>query len=76
MPDMKRIIVIVTDEAKKDIESVADELVAAGMTIADSGVKKITGAIIGSCPEEKKSALRAVKGVHSVEDEGQSTIAQ
>ena len=63
----KNVIVTVTDAALGSIQSVADELAAVGMTVDQ--VLPATGVITGSCPAGKKTGLRAVTGVHSIEDE-------
>ena len=69
MARSKSVIVTVTDAALKDIDAVAKQLAAKGMKVDQ--VLPVTGVISGSCPAGKKATLKAVKGVHSVEDEVQ-----
>ncbi len=63
----KSIVVTVSDEALPDIRDVADRLAAQGM-IVDRVMPKM-GIISGSCAPAKTSALEAVQGVTSVEEE-------
>jgi hypothetical protein len=69
MAKSKSVIVTVTDTALKNIQAVANQLAAKGMKVGQ--VLPATGVISGSVPAGKAAALRAVKGVHSVEDEVQ-----
>jgi hypothetical protein len=69
MSRRKPVIVTVADDALHNIQTVASQLAARGMKV--DRVLPITGVISGSCPADKKAALRNVKGVHSVEDEAQ-----
>ena len=69
MSSAKPVVVTVTDAALPTIQTVADDLAAAGMTVDQ--VMPVTGVITGTCPPGKKAALRKVKGVHSVEDDVQ-----
>ncbi len=64
---LKPVMVTVTDEKLKDIQRVADTLTAKGMKI--DRVMPVVGTISGSVPAAKMSALRAVTGVMSVEEE-------
>ena len=68
MSSAKPVVVTVTDDALGTIQAVADELAAAGMTVDQ--VMPVTGVITGACAPGQMAALRKVKGVHSVEDEG------
>lgn len=61
------VIVTVTDDALKDIQSVAKKLSAKGMKVDQ--VLPVTGVISGSCPLGKQDALRGVDGVHSIEED-------
>jgi len=63
----KSIIVTVEDEAVKDIDRLAERLVAKGMTI--DRVMPITGVIAGTCTPAKVSMLGKVRGVSAVEEE-------
>ena len=69
MAKSKPVIVTVTDAALKNIKTVASQLKAKGMKVDQ--VLPVTGVISGSCQVGKEAALRAVKGVHSVEEEAQ-----
>lgn len=69
----KSVIVTVTDDALKDIQSVAKKLSAKGMKVDQ--VLPVTGVISGSCPIDKEDALRAVDGVHSLEEDASVQIA-
>jgi predicted deacylase len=68
----KPIIVTVTDEALQAIDNVAESLQAQGMHIGR--VLQSSGVISGSAPAAKMTALRKVKGVHSVEPELEATL--
>ncbi len=69
MAKAKSVIVTVADDALASIQAVAEKLAAKGMKV--DRVLPVTGVISGSCLATKKAALRAVPGVHSVEDEVQ-----
>jgi hypothetical protein len=73
MARTKSVIVTVNDAALKDIQTVANQLTAKGMQVDQ--VLPVTGVISGSCPVGKEAALKAVEGVHSVEDEVQVQLA-
>lgn len=65
----KKVVVTVSDAALKNIQGVVDRLTAKGMKVEQ--VLPVMGVISGSLPVSKKSALRSVEGVHSVEDEAE-----
>lgn len=67
MAKAKSIVVTVTDEKLKDIQSVADTLAEKGMKVEQ--VLAVTGVITGQCAPTKARALKAVEGVLSVEDD-------
>jgi hypothetical protein len=69
MAKSKSIVVTVKDAALSDIQAVAEQLAAKGMKVRR--VLPVTGVISGSVPVGKERALKAVQGVHSVEDEVQ-----
>jgi hypothetical protein len=62
-----RIIVTVNDEGYKDVQAVANELTARGMTV--ERVLPLGGAITGSAPDEKVADLKTVPGVKHVQEE-------
>ena len=71
MTEPKKVVVVVTDAALKDVKNVAETLAVGGMTI--NHVLPMTGVITGSCAEENKATLRAMPGVQSLEDDMTST---
>lgn len=67
MPGNKSVVVTVDDASLKDIHTVANRLVAHGMTI--DRVMPLTGVITGTYARGKMSLLKTVSGVNSVEEE-------
>src|SRR5262245_48925604 len=63
----KPVVVTGTDEGVEDIQNIAQKLSAKGMKV--DKVMPITGVITGSLDSGSRAALKAVEGVHSVEDE-------
>lgn len=63
----EKITVTVDDAHVADVDSVADELRAAGMEVSE--VLGPVGIILGSVPSEQRAALEALPGVMAVESE-------
>lgn len=59
--------VTVDDDRLADIDSVADDLRAAGLTVDQ--VLGAVGIITGSAPADKRRSVERVAGVSAVEDE-------
>ena len=61
----KRVVVTIDDEHVSAIESVAEELRAAGLQV--SNVLPVGGIISGEVPQEKLDTLRKIGGVLDIE---------
>jgi len=68
----KSVIVNVDDQGRQDIQNVAAQLAAKGMTIEH--VLANTGVITGTCPANKFNNLKSVAGIQHVGEDPIMTI--